>query len=65
MDELVNKISEMVGLSPGDSRKAALVTVAYLKNRLNPALADEITILLDLEHLDDEETRFLGTFQLP
>lgn len=65
MDELVNKLSETLGLPQGEARKAALITVGYLRSRLNPALADEITLLLDLEHLDDEETRFLGTFQVP
>ena len=65
MDELVNRISETIGASQGDARKAVLITAGYLKSKLTPPLANEIDIILDLEKLTEEETKYLGTFYMP
>ena len=65
MDKLITKISETIGTSPGEARKAVLITAGYLKSKLNPSLANEIDIILDLDKITEEETKFLGTFHLP
>ena len=65
MDELINRISETIGVSQGDARKAVLITAGYLKSKLTPPMANEIDIILDLEKITEEETKYLGTFHLP
>jgi hypothetical protein len=65
MDELVNRISETIGATQGDARKAVLITAGYLKSKLTPSLANEIDLVLDLEKITEEETKYLGTFHMP
>ncbi len=65
MDELIKMISEKLGISQEDARKAVLIMTDYLKNKLPPAMFADIDAILETPHISEEEARELGLFKIP
>lgn len=65
MDELIKQISEKLGIPKTTARKVVLVTANYIKTKLPPSVAEEVDMALSLQDVTEEETRFVGLFQIP
>lgn len=65
MDELVIRISEKIGVTQEQARKAVLIIADHLKSKLPDPIYEEIQMVMDLPEATDEETRELGLFTIP
>jgi hypothetical protein len=65
MEELIKRISEKVGITPEEAKKAVLITADYLKTSLPPSIYNNVGLVLDLNKISKEETQELGLFRIP
>ncbi len=65
MDELTKRISEHLGVSQEQARKAALIMTGYLQSKLPPAIFADVRTVLDVPDATDEEIRALGEYRFP
>ncbi len=65
MDELIKMISEKLGISQEDARKAVLIMIDYLKSKLSPVMFADVDVVLETPNVSEEEARELGLFKIP
>ena len=65
MDELVQQISEKLGISKDEAHKAVLIMTHYLKSKLPPAMFEDIDVILETPTLEQEEIKDVGLFKIP
>ncbi len=62
MNELVKQISENMGVSQDEARKAVLIMVDYLKNKLPPALFADVESIVEIPEVSEKDARALGEY---
>lgn len=65
MDALIKKLTETLGISEDQARKAAIITADYLEEKLPKPIFSEIEMVLDMPEATSEEIRELGLFKIP
>ncbi len=65
MDELIKMISEKLGISQEEARKAVLIMTDYLRSKLPPAMFGDVDTILETPNITEEEARELGLFKIP
>ncbi len=65
MDELIKLISEKLGISQDEARKAVLIMTNYLKGKLPPAMFEDVDAILETPNISEEEARNIGLFKIP
>ncbi len=65
MDALIKKLTETLGISEDQARKAAIITADYLEEKLPEPIFSEIELVLDIPDATPEEVRELGLFKIP
>ncbi len=65
MDDLVQMLTEKLGISPDTARKAILITAHYLKSKLPQNIYPRVEIALELSGVSAEEINDMGLFRYP
>ncbi len=65
MQKLIDQLTQKMGMSPEEARKAVLIMTAYLKDKLPPVLFADVDAIIEVPEASDEEKRALSEYRFP
>jgi hypothetical protein len=65
MDELIKLISEKLGVSKENARKAVVIMDCYMMEKLPPTIYNDVEMILGTKSITEEEKQELGLFTIP